>query len=79
MTAGCSGVMSKGSVLGDIKCVIAVFLAAFDNRSGHAAGPAQLPSLFVPDAVIVKRGGVGIVESMTVPRFIAPREALLNG
>jgi hypothetical protein len=78
MTAGCSGVMSKGSVLGDIKCVIAVFLAAFDNRSGHAAGPAQLPGLFVPDAVIVKRGA-GIVESMTVPRFIAPREALLNG
>lgn len=59
MTAGCSGVMSKGGVLGDIKCVIAVFLAAFDNRSGHAAGPAQLPGLFVPDAVIVKRGGRG--------------------
>jgi hypothetical protein len=38
-----------------------------------------LPGLFVPDAVIVKRGGAGIVESMTVPRFIAPREALLNG
>jgi hypothetical protein len=32
----------------------------------------------VPDAVIVKRGA-GIVESMTVPRFIARREALLNG
>lgn len=32
----------------------------------------------MPDAVIVKRGA-GVVESMTVPRFIAPREALLNG
>lgn len=78
MTAGCSGVMTKDSVLGDIECVIAAFLAAFDNRSGLAAGPAQLPGLFVPDAVIVKRGA-GIVESMTVPRFIARREALLNG
>lgn len=55
MMAGHSGVISKSSVVGDIDGVIAAFFAAFDNRSGHAAGLAKLPGLFVPDAVIVKR------------------------
>jgi hypothetical protein len=56
MPGGYSGVMSKSSALGDIDSVIAAFFAAFDNRSGHAVGLAKLPDLFLPDAIIVKRG-----------------------
>lgn len=62
----------------DIDRVIAAFFAAFDNRSGGAPGLADLPGLFLPGAVVVKRSGAG-VESMTVGQFIAPRAALLTG
>ena len=62
----------------DIDSVIAAFFAAFDNRSGGAPRLAELPGLFLPGAVIVKRSGAGM-ESMTVEQFIAPRAALLTG
>lgn len=71
--------MTDSSGLAEIERLIAVFYAQFDNREGRRPSLQALQALFAAHAIIVRDGGNGICETLSVTAFAEPRIALLTG
>jgi len=61
-----------------IDALVAAFFGAFSVEHAQRDGLGVLRALFIPEAVIVKAGGVA-PEVWSVDQFIAPRARLLAG
>lgn len=60
-----------------IDTLVAAFYAAFDNRSGRAVPADALRDMFL-EAALITRATTDGIDTMSVDRFIAPRERMLS-